>query len=158
MKSDAERGEFGVWLRDRRVAAGYSNASAAVAAMKRKEGYSISLSEWAEFESGTRRPSAERRVALEAFLGSTAPSGVEPQAVDNAAVLEALRDQTDLLRNVWQQLGELVTELRLDRGEVRGGFVTLSQILGELTAEPSKKPTSSESADRGGRPRRPSRS
>ena len=100
------RGEFGVWLVGQRKAAGYRSAGEAVAAMKRSEGYAISVSEWAEFEAGTRRPSAERRAALEGFLGAAAPSRqVTPPPVDLAAVIAA---QTEAIERQTQVLDRLV--------------------------------------------------
>lgn len=144
MKSDEARGEFGVWLRDQRKAAGFKNAAEAVRAMKRSAGYSISVSEWAEFESGTRRPSPERRSALEGFLGVSAPSATVVQS-DTAAIVAALDRQTDAMH-------DLVAAIREDRDRLSPEAVRvfLAQLVAEgLLARPEAMPSIGERQPQG---------
>jgi hypothetical protein len=112
VKSDKDRGEFGAWLRRQRIAQ-FPSVAAAIAAMKRRKGYSLTQSEWAELEAGTRRPSAERRAALEDFLGVAPPEPVvDPMSEEFvtqrveviAALTEAIKEQTQVFRTMLQMM------------------------------------------------------
>jgi hypothetical protein len=99
VKSDKDRGEFGAWLRRQRIAQ-FPSVAAAIAAMKRRKGYSLTQSEWAELEAGTRRPSAERRAALDPMSEEFVTQRVEVIA----ALTEAIKEQTQVFRTMLQMM------------------------------------------------------
>lgn len=131
MKSDKDRGEFGSWLRKQRVAR-FSNVAEAVAAMKREAGYGITLSEWAEFEAGTRRPSAERRAALQEFLGAAPPEPPEQAQDLNPASVEAIRALTAAAEASAAAMREIAVEMRLARAADQARSEGLAAALGDL--------------------------
>lgn len=141
MKSDAERGEFGSWLRRERKQR-FENVADAVRAMKREEGYSITVSEWAEFEAGTRRPSAERKAALEGFLGAPAPSEIDVSA--DSQRVQAISYLTDAIREQTAVLQEMLQTMRRDRSDLLSPEAVrlfLRQLVDEgLIARPEPLP------------------
>lgn len=76
MKTVAERGVYGQWLVNARMARGDTTQEAALARLL-KEGYRISKSVYAEYESGSKRPSKTHLPMLEAVWGKL-PEAKEP--------------------------------------------------------------------------------
>lgn len=149
MKSDAERGEFGVWLRAERKAR-YENVPEAVRALQRQVHYGVAPSVWAELESGTRRPSAEQRERLTAFFG-TAPEPVAPLSQSDAVLL-AIEKQTDLLAKVWSGISDLV--LLMERREQRAESEEHDRIVADVTrAVLAAAPALRELQERGEQPK-----
>lgn len=94
MKTDAQRGELGVWLRRERRDRGWTVPRALTEL--RKRGYALSETSYRMYEGGSRRPGEEALQSLEVLYGK-APQPVEPsgailEAV-NALVLEARKER-----------------------------------------------------------------
>lgn len=71
MKTAKEKGTFGTWLAETRKSRGFSNVNSAREAVASATGTkAIAYSVWAEYESGTRMPSAAHREALVSFFGA----------------------------------------------------------------------------------------
>jgi transcriptional regulator with XRE-family HTH domain len=130
MRTPAQRGPIGNWLRDERIARGWTNAATARANLDRA-GIRVAPSVYAEWESGTRLPSERHLEQLRAFYGSE-PVGA---ATGRDAVAAAIDRQTEVL-------GALVDELRAMRVEARTTPELLGSVLGDL-----------EAGGRGGQPR-----
>jgi hypothetical protein len=113
VKSPGQRGEFGTWLRTTRLEAGYKNVPDAVEAMRKRFGYSIAKSVWAEMEAGSRRPSAEHRDLIERFLDMAAPTDDSAAvAGDLSALVAAIERQTQAILQLVEVTRADVTELR----------------------------------------------
>lgn len=150
MKSDSERGEFGAWLRRARLSQGFRNATVAVAEMKRRAGYSITVSEWAEFEAGTRNPSAERIEALEAFLGAPAPSErSEPEPVyDMAALFDRMDRQTEAIEAVAKGLFEMISRIDRDHQDAARDRRELAKLIALAVPQDTPEETQDVSGQR----------
>lgn len=97
MKSDAERGPFGAWLVRQRKARSGSGRDGSMtahevrAAVQRSAGYGISPSVYAELEAGTRHPSDDVRLTLEAWAGEESPRRRDVDLSEVVAALDRLR-------------------------------------------------------------------
>jgi HAMP domain-containing protein len=114
MKATKQRGAVGAWLREARLARGYTNARHACAAMARLTGHTIHYSAWAAYESGGREIGELHKSWLEEFFGPMP----EPTQDSAGALASALR--------------ELVTEVRLARIAQETSARALSEMLGVL--------------------------
>jgi hypothetical protein len=131
----------------------YRNVGKATEALERAGYGTISMSEWAEYESGSRRPSPERRAAIEAFLGATAPSEADDQSDELVGAIRALTRAAEL------QSGLLAEALRALRGEAGSAeigplvvaAIARAQAVAELPEEQDSDPPAVEPA--GTRPR-----
>jgi transcriptional regulator with XRE-family HTH domain len=74
VRTPAQRGPIGNWLRDERIARGWTSASVARRHLARS-GIRVAESVYAEWESGTRIPSERQQEALEGFYGSKPAAG-----------------------------------------------------------------------------------
>jgi transcriptional regulator with XRE-family HTH domain len=70
MRTPAQRGPIGNWLRDERIARGWTNAATARANLERA-GIRVAPSVYAEWESGTRLPSERQLDQLWRSAGRT---------------------------------------------------------------------------------------
>ena len=123
MKGSSERGPFGTWLRQARLAR-FPNVPTAIAAIQREAGYGIAPSVWAELESGTRRPSAEQRERLTRFFGSTPDeSDQEPSGLILRALLEEVTKMREAQETIARELGAVAGYLAASAtpAETRGG-------------------------------------
>jgi len=101
MRTPAQRGPIGNWLRDERLARGWTSAGAARANLERA-GIRVAPSVYAEWESGTRIPSEAQLAKLQEFYGSE-PGQSTP--VDQSAIVAAIDRQTAMLERVLIALG-----------------------------------------------------
>lgn len=124
MKTPAQRGAFGRWLHEKRTAR-YATQAEARAEMRRLAGLDISESEYAMWESGSRTPmeTNPKVQGLYAFFGGRPE---EATLGGDASVAAAIRDQTEVLR-------ELVAELRSLRDSQQGMSDGLASVLGALS-------------------------
>lgn len=109
MKSDAERGRYGAWLRRARLAAGYDSVRDALAAMAR-EGIELSYSVLGEYEAGTKVPSRAHMPLLERFYGP-----VPDEELHDEGVVAAIKEQTAVLRSIRQLLAGRALDPDLQR-------------------------------------------
>lgn len=97
-RSPGQRGVFGAWLtreRERR----YETQAEALAAYRKLGGLTISASEYAQWESGSRVPKADnpKRLALLRFYGS-APEEPPASVSEEVDLVRAIRELVDELR------------------------------------------------------------
>lgn len=102
MRTPAQRGPIGNWLRDERLARGWSSAGTARGNLERA-GIKVAASVYAEWESGTRIPSEAQLARLQDFYGSK--PGQTASTPDYAALVEAIDRQTAMLERVLTALG-----------------------------------------------------
>jgi len=109
-RTPAQRGPFGRWLKAAREER-YETQAQAIAELRRLAGISISPSEFAQWESGSRVPRDDNpKVArLYEFFGST-PALEATETPDD--LVAALRDHIAALAAQTAMMGELVRELR----------------------------------------------
>lgn len=117
MLTDEQRGRFGAWLRRERRKR-YDSVDKALA--KAGTRITISKSEWAEYESGKRRPSADDREEIEAFLGVTFPASEEPQPQDDNGLAAAVRALAQAVTRQ-NELLERLLEAPLARAQSQAG-------------------------------------
>ena len=110
MKAPRQRGREGNWLREARLARGFSNARAARDAPYRFTGHNIHYSAWAAYESGSRTMGELHKSWLEQFFGAMPEPEPETAALAGA-------------------IGQLVVEVRL----ARVAQETIAQALAEMT-------------------------
>jgi transcriptional regulator with XRE-family HTH domain len=123
MKTPAQRGTHGNWLRDARLARGYSSAEAARLDFERLTGRHIAKSVWAQYEAGSRAPSERHLPWLEEWYGE-APAASADQD-DLTRLVSAVEAQT-------AALVALVEELRTAREEQLGRDEGLAVALGKI--------------------------
>lgn len=119
--------DFGEWLKDQRERHGWKAEE--VARRLREAGYQAETSSYRVWETG-RRPRPETVRALERLFGSVAPSVAAPPATELSAVLASLKEQTDLLRHVWQSIDALTEAIRSSQDKVSA--TVLREIFEEL--------------------------
>lgn len=95
MRTDEQRGAFGVWLREERTGRSLSKEQV-LADLARLHRFRIAPSTYASLESGSRKPTPEQRQQLIAFFGSEPPPVHAP--ADMAELVSALRELVDVLR------------------------------------------------------------
>jgi transcriptional regulator with XRE-family HTH domain len=122
-RTPAQRGDIGNWLRESRLARGYTSQAAARREIERLTGWRIAQSVYAEWESGRRVPEGNNRTRLEEFYGPLPDPSVP--VGDQAAVAAAIREQTDVIRELVSAIG------RLDHS-VSGGLIGLGEVLGPV--------------------------
>lgn len=120
-KTPAQRGRIGNWLRESRLARGYSSASEAREQIEKLTGWRVPQSVYAEWESGRRVPSEENLGRLRAFFGN------EPEAPratsDTAEIVAALWAQADAIKR-------LADVLEAQSKELGEGMMSLGAALG----------------------------
>ncbi len=135
VKTDQERGPFGTWLRTQRMAHYGTKPEAAVADLRRA-GQVIGLSQFKEYESGTRQPTKDHRRALEDFFRSAPPAPVAPALGDLAPVLAriatAMEQQLEESRQFRYVLAALVTALGERDAASEGRAETLMRAIVEI--------------------------
>lgn len=99
MKTVAERGVYGQWLVNARMARGITTQEAALAELL-AHGYRISKSVYAEYESGSKRPSKTHLPMLEAVWGPVPESEPPPQD----ALVTALTRQAEAIEALVAEL------------------------------------------------------
>jgi transcriptional regulator with XRE-family HTH domain len=153
LKSAAERGYIGVWMREERVKRGWSPEQV-VDALSALE-HPIRVDYYRGLEAG-RRPGPELLQALTKLYG-TEPIEPAPEptgTTEFGAVLKSLELQTDLLAKQWaatvaltDSIGSLVAELRRDHRETDERAVTFAELLArlEVAGLPASTPAEDES-------------
>lgn len=129
MRTPGQRGAFGNWLQRERTAR-YKTQADALAAMERLAGLSISPSEYAQWESGSRVPREENpKVArLYDFFGSRPEEpGATTPTIDPTDLVAELREQ-----NAWMRRYVEAMEARVALLEQRAG---LMPTPGELAVD-----------------------
>lgn len=155
VKSDAERGATGVWLRTERLRREWTPDD--VVRRLADLSYPIRVDYYRGLESGAQKPGPELLAVLKRLYGSepSAVAATQPATDSTTAVLMAIEHQTDLLAKQWEAttalvrqmavIGEglmaLIGEMQQDREEARGradGFADalglMHRDLGELLA------------------------
>jgi transcriptional regulator with XRE-family HTH domain len=124
MVTDEQRGRYGRWLRKERLGRGWSVDE--TRAKLARAGYRIGESSYAEWESGRKRPSRDAIPHLVALFGSEPPeeAALAPQSTDGLAELAAaIREQTDVNRQLVTAVGQLALVMHQDRHEAPDWFV-----------------------------------
>ena len=115
VRTPAQRGRIGNWLRDERLARGWSqkvarnNLSAA--------GVPVAESVYAEWESGTRVPNDRNLARLEEFFGPVTENPADATPAGFSDLLALQRQLVDAFEVQAQAVMALVDEIRLDRAD-----------------------------------------
>lgn len=142
VKSDAERGATGVWLRSERLRREWTPDD--VVRRLADLSYPIRVDYYRGLESGAQKPGPELLAVLKRLYGSepTPVSAPQPSAVslDIAALVDAIRDlvavtheQTALLAALWPALNGLVDETRSEHTLAQRRAEELERTLGAQT-------------------------
>jgi len=107
VRTPAQRGPVGNWLRDERLSRGWKQETAR--ANLARAGISIPASVYAEFESGTRVPSEERIQAIAAYYGSSpaeSPAEATPAGLSDliATLVTAFETQAHAIMSLTEEI------------------------------------------------------
>ena len=147
MRTPAQRGKIGNWLRDERLARGWSqkvarrNLGAA--------GIPVAESVYAEWESGTRVPNERNLARLEEFFGPVTESPADATPAGLSDLLGLQKRLVEAFEVQANAVMALVGEMRLDREDetedlrarVRVLEATIRALHPELEAREPSTPT-----------------
>lgn len=133
MKTPAQRGVVGNWLRQQRMERGWETARKALHNLK-LAGIDIHESVYREWESGARLPADERLAELVAFYGSSpyAPPADSAHTDAGGALVEAINRQTAAIEAQTQMLALVLSRLVPGAGEPELDELAAQRMYDEL--------------------------
>jgi transcriptional regulator with XRE-family HTH domain len=122
IKTDQERGYVAAWMRRERSARGWSQKD--MPSRLATVGFPVEADYYRQIEAGPKMPGPDFLGALKRLYGSEPEPLPAPQSTDGLAELAAaIREQTDVNRQLVTAVGQLALVMHQDRHEAPDWFV-----------------------------------